>query len=93
MKKLITVAAVLAGLFLAGCDPAEQVLVNKFNIPNIPARMYNCPILKTYPQVANLTDKQVATLIVQLHSNNITCKASLDAIKKFLADAGKTVGN
>lgn len=87
---LVTLLA-LSGLWLANCTPEENILVSKWNIPSIPPQLYNCPILSTYPKVATLTDSQVAKLLVQLRSNNLTCKQSLDGIKRFLADASNTI--
>jgi hypothetical protein len=54
--------------------------------------MYNCPIVRTYPEVKTLTDSQVAKLLLQLRNNNLTCKNSLEAIRQFLAEAQRTVG-
>jgi hypothetical protein len=91
MKPVLVALTIIASLFLAACDPQDQVLVQKYHIVDVPASMYNCPIVKTYPAVATLTDSQVAKLLVQLRSNNLTCKASLEGIKRFLDDAKRTV--
>jgi hypothetical protein len=49
--------------------------------------MYHCPVLKEFPDWKTLTDAQVAKTIVTLYKNNITCKSSIESIRKFLKDA------
>lgn len=89
MKSLLAVVA--AGMLLASCTEEEQVLVQKYHIVQVPPQLYNCPVVQTFPQVKTLTERQVANLIVQLHSNNLTCRQSLDAIRRYLAQAERTV--
>jgi hypothetical protein len=49
--------------------------------------MYNCPVLKQFPKWQTLTDAQVADTIVKLYKNNITCKSSIESIRKYLNNA------
>lgn len=90
--KILSIAAVGLGLMMAACTPEEQVLVQKWNLVDIPPQMYYCPVVQTYPEVKTLKDSEIAKLLVQLRNNNLTCKASLEAIRQFLADARRTVG-
>ena len=52
-----------------------------------PDSMFACPIEKRFPHWQTLNDVEVAKTLVKLYKNNKTCKASLDAVHKFLADA------
>lgn len=75
-------------LLIAGCNPDNPTLISrKYQVIVPPDVMYNCPIVKTFPEVTKLTDLQVARLLTQLQKNNITCKNSLDAIRRFLSEA------
>jgi hypothetical protein len=49
--------------------------------------MYHCPVLKEFPDWKTLTDAQVAKTVVTLYKNNLTCKSSIESIRKFLKDA------
>lgn len=91
MKKLAVV--MLFALALAGCETTQQVVTTtRLQVVDVPANLYNCPVIKTFPEVKTLTDVQVGRLIVQLEKNNVTCRNSLDAIRSYLAAAKKTVG-
>lgn len=86
MKKLFIIPL----LMLTACQTAEPQLVRtKIEVVTPDAAMYNCPVVTRYPDPEKLTDVQVAKLLVQLDRNNRTCKNSVDAIQKFLAEAKK----
>ncbi len=93
MKKWFrNLAAAIALSFIAfvatGCAKAPQVLVKTQQVVIMPSEdLYNCPVIKNFPKSSGLKDSQVAKLIVDLQRNNITCKNSLEAIKKFLEGA------
>ena len=53
-------------------------------------KMYDCPLVDRFPDASMLTDIQVAEFIVKLHSSNVRCHNSINAIRKFLEDAKKT---
>jgi hypothetical protein len=53
--------------------------------------MYRCPVLKEFPHWKTLTDSQVAKTVVQLHKNNLTCKSSIESIRKFLNNADEAI--
>lgn len=79
-------------VILAGCQSTSQVVTNtKFRVLMPDNSMYNCPTIKTFPNPNNLTDVQVAKLIVTLYKNNQTCKYSIDAIKNYLENAKNTL--
>jgi hypothetical protein len=80
MKKLI-----IACLFLAGCQ--STAVSSKLTVVTPPDQMYDCPIKKQWPNWQKLNDTDVAKTVVELYKNNTRCKASIDAIQKYLADA------
>ena len=75
-------------LILAGCNDTQQVVTSyKYMVIHPDEAMYYCPVLKQFPNWRTLTDAEVARTVVQLHKNNLTCKSSIESIKKFLNDA------
>ena len=87
--------SILSILFLTSCSGVNSEIITstKHTVILPPDNMYSCQVVDKFPDVNNLSDLQVAKLIVQLHSNNIECQNSILAIKKFLEDAKKTVEN
>lgn len=83
MKKLI----LLSFLFLAGCNDPQIITTYKYMVVHPDEAMYNCPVLKQFPKWQTLTDAQVADTIVKLYKNNITCKSSIESIRKYLNNA------
>ena len=81
MKKLVIIAALL----MAGCQ--STVPTTKLQVVTPPDQMYDCPIKKQWPNWKTLNDTEVAKTVVELYKNNTRCKASVDAIRKFLTDA------
>lgn len=78
----------LAALFLAGCEDTKQVVTTyKYMVVHPDEAMYHCPVLKGFPDWRTLTDAEVARTVVQLHKNNLTCKSSIESIRKFLKDS------
>ena len=89
MKKFI----LLFALLLAGCNDTKQVVTTyKYLVVHPDEAMYVCPVIKEFPNWKTLTDAQVAKLVVQLHKNNLTCKSSIESIRKFLNDAKMRIG-
>ena len=87
MKKLFIIAALL----LTGCQ--STVPTTKLQVVTPPEEMYDCPIKKQWPNWQKLNDTEVAKTIVELYKNNSRCKASIDAIQKYLADAKTRIEN
>ena len=87
MKKLVIIAALL----LAGCQSTAPT--TKLQVVTPPDQMYDCPIKKQWPNWQKLNDTDVAKTIVELYKNNSRCKNSIDAIRKFLADAKTRIEN
>jgi hypothetical protein len=83
MKKLL----LLSSLLLAGCNETEVVRSYKYMVVHPDEAMYNCPVLKQFPDWKTLTDAQVAKTVVTLYKNNLTCKSSIESIRKFLNEA------
>ena len=89
MKKIILLLAVV---LLASCNDQTQVVTTyRHMVVHPDEAMYYCPVVKEFPNWKTLTDSQVAKLIVRLHKNNLTCKSSIESIRKFLNDADKIV--
>jgi uncharacterized protein YcfL len=87
MKKLLLVFP----LFLAACGTDSVVVTSTRQQVVMPEEaMFNCPTVDQLPATRNLTDVQVARLIVQLYQNNTTCKNSMTTLRKFLEDAKNT---
>jgi len=88
MKKIVLILA--AALGLAACnanDPASVVTTYKYLVVHPAEAMYECPVLKQFPKWQTLTDAEVARTLAVLYKNNITCKSSIESIRKFLNDA------
>lgn len=89
MKKFVIIPLTL---LLIGCNSTTQNVVStKLTVVTPDESLYTCPIVKQYPDPNKLTDIQVARLLVTLYQNNITCKNSIDAIKKFLDDSKASI--
>lgn len=86
--KIGPAAALVAALLLAGCQTSQQpVVVTTKRVPiDVPVGLFNCPVLKSMPEADNLTERQVAQLIVTLHRNNLTCRNSMDAIRRYVTE-------
>ena len=80
MKKLL-----ILSLLLAGCQ--STVTATKLQVITPPDEMYDCPIKTKWSNWQHLNDTEVAKTIVELYKNNSRCKASIDAIQKYLTDA------
>jgi uncharacterized lipoprotein YajG len=89
MKKIILLLAVV---LLASCNDQTQVVTSyRHMVVHPDEAMYYCPVVKEFPNWKTLTDSQVAKLVVQLHKNNLTCKSSIESIRKFLNEADQIV--
>ena len=87
MKKLVIIAALL----LTGCQ--STVTTTRLQVVTPPDEMYDCPIKTKWPNYKTLNDTEVAKTIVELYKNNSRCKASIDAIQKYLTDAKARIEN
>ena len=81
MKKLVIISALL----LTGCQ--STAISTKLEVVTPPEQMYDCPIKDKWPNWKTLNDTEVAKTVVELYKNNTRCKASVDAIRKYLTDA------
>lgn len=86
MKKII-----ILSLFLAGCN--ASAVTTKIEVVTPPKEMYDCPIKERWPNWQTLNDTEVAKTVVELYKNNKRCKASIDAIQKFLTNAKARIEN
>lgn len=86
MKKYLLIGTLL----LAGCNDQQQILTTyKYMVVHPSESMYYCPVLKEFPNWKTLTDAQVAKTVITLQKNNLTCKSSIESIRKFLQDQEK----
>ena len=89
MKKIIVIASLM---FLTACSPTASIISStKLKVVMPDNSMYKCEVLRNYPAYKQLTDSQVAKLIVQLYKNNVECKNSIDAIKRFLTESKASI--
>lgn len=90
MKKVIGIS--LLTIVLAACSPSDpQLIQTQYKLVKPANAMYQCPVVTQFPDPKTLTDIQVARLLLTLYQNNMTCKNSIDAIKRFLDDAEKRI--
>jgi hypothetical protein len=87
MKKLL----ILLPLLLAGCATSPIYYTPEFKVVQPPEALYSCPTVNKFPKANTLTNKELGQLVIQLQKNNLQCKDSIDAIKRYLADAEKAV--
>lgn len=92
IKNIYKLGLILSlGLVLAGCQ-TTTTLVSQQNVVVLPSNaLYNCPKPAYWPKTETLTDVEVAKLIRTLYANNVQCRNSLYAIRKFLNSANETV--
>lgn len=91
LKKIIALIALAT--MLAACATTKEIVVVKtvHTVVLPPQAMFECPVIKKYPKVETLTDGEVAKLLTELNRNNKTCKASIDAIEKYLKEAKRKI--
>lgn len=80
-------------LLVVGCAsaPKPNLISTEYKVLTPPEDFYNCPQVTEFPNSDTLTDRQVGSLLIKLQSNNVKCKRSLAALKKFNVDAKRTV--
>lgn len=94
MKKILVLALALS---LGACAtttppaPIQTVTVTRLEVIAPDMKMYQCPIVQTFPAWQTLTDLQTAKLLEQLFRNNQICYNSIQTIKKFVSTSKKRV--
>lgn len=88
MKKI---AIICIAVTLAACNTVQGPTVTKLEVVTPSNAMYDCPLLKTWPNYKTLKDVEVARTLVNLYKNNVRCKNSVEALKKFMNKAKSTV--
>lgn len=91
MNKLFFVIPVALSLAACATGPKPELITTQYKVVTPPSTMYNCPTIKQFPNADTLTDEQVGQLLVKLQSNNVRCKTSIEAIRKYLTDAKATI--
>lgn len=81
-------------LFVSGCaaTTAPNLITNSTTVFVPDAQLFNCPTVKQFPDVATLTDADVAELLITLNSYNHICAASLAAVREQLLSAQNQLG-
>ena len=75
-------------ILLSACAPDDRIVTSQnLSIPSISPSMFNCPVIERWPNPEELTDLEVARLLVELRRNNTLCRNSMDAIREFLQRA------
>jgi hypothetical protein len=88
MNKLLSIVLlVFLSLSVAACNETQIVQTTKYLVVHPDEAMYHCPVLKQFPEWKTLTDKEVAKTVLTLYKNNITCKSSIESIRKFINDS------
>jgi len=78
-------------LFLAACSSSPQVVTSNRNVViSPPETMLVCPNVQL-PTNNNITNVQVARLLVEYYRANVICQANMEAIKIFLERARREV--
>jgi len=91
MKHILFISLLL---LLAGCnDPQQVVTTYKYMVVHPDEAMYYCPVMTKFPKWQTLTDAQVAETVKTLYKNNVTCKSSIESIRKYLNEADKKMGS
>ena len=89
MKYLLIITC---AMMLAACDKPQPILTKPEAKVFVPDDQYFvCPTIDQFPDPATLTDGQVAALLVQLDTNNRTCKTSIQEIRRQLLAAKKNL--
>lgn len=83
----------LSTLLLSACSPTVNMLTPEYKLVKAPDTLYDCPVIKKFPNPDTLTDEQVGKLILKLQRNNDACKNSSEAIRKFYNDAEQTIND
>ena len=77
----------LACLLLVGCGNSTILTSNRNMVVMPPDELFECPRVEYPTNVEELTDLDVATLILLLHGTNERCRININAIKQFLESA------
>lgn len=84
----------LTSFLLTSCNDQQQIITTyKWMVVHPDVAMFHCPVLKEFPDWKTLKDSEVAKTVLILHKNNITCKNSIESIRKFLDEAEKNKGS
>lgn len=83
MKSILLIICI--SFLLTACGTTSPILTQeKLGKINVSKDLFECPVIKTFPNPEKLTDIQVAKLIVKLYHNNQKCKISINGIEQFI---------
>lgn len=79
-------------LLLAACNDQTQIITTyKHMVVHPDEAMYYCPVITKFPNWKTLKDSEVADTVLKLYKNNMTCKSSIESIRKFLNESDNTI--
>lgn len=90
MRNVLISVAMLV-LTTSACVTTGVVTTQKPVAVDVPAHLFKCTGVE-YPDPDTMTDADVARLLVDLEGANRECRASMDAVQKYLDAARKRVG-
>lgn len=86
MTRVITLSLLL--LSIAACAaPSATVVTTRMSIPTLSPSLFECPTV-VYPDETRLTDRQVATLLLEQAEALSICRTNMRAIRRVLTEAG-----
>ena len=98
VSKLIIISGIV--LSLTGCaasfdKPSAQpdIIVQKPEVVTPDTALFNCPVVTQLPNPDTLKDSQVSALVTKLWKNNLQCRNSIVALKKYLVKAKEIIKN
>lgn len=94
IKKTLIIITAFIAFGLAGCITKEDnvvVTTSKAYVIEIPPELLQCNLLGKYPNPEQLTDSQVAFILLQLSRENEFCASNMEKIKQFIVRAKATI--
>lgn len=84
--KIILIA--FLAIFLVGCQTARPITLSRTQVTVVtpPSNLFKCKQV-VLPSTNDLTNKQVADLIVQFYNANRQCGINMRAIEDFIVQA------
>jgi len=86
------IIAIAAAVTLAGCAkklPPQVITKTELQVYVPDRSLFYCQNVRRFPNPDNLTDAQVAKLLVELHSKNTECQKNVNSLYKTLDEARK----
>lgn len=78
-------------ILLSACSTQKVITRTEYVAPTVNYSLYQCPVVKKFPNYNTLTDGQVAELLVKLQTNNVNCADALEALKKHIRETERII--